>query len=457
MFDPYAEQAFDEVEFQCKAKTEIASEDASSKLEDEVKFKVSLKDSNQLHVEVKYEQETETNVTEIETESKYKVRFERLVEYQKSVNSTLPEAYDFEQDVIVKETPLVMSGMLSEVVWLNNDTYLFSISSLDGVATFTFHIFTGASGDSNSTDVMTANKMKIDLELVDYPWESNDTDIALISTIETTQTIEVEYEEEDASSDSEGDDDDDNEGDTDDGADEETSEETTATEVPDEEGDDDNDNQEGAERKLEGEEEGTKKTKDVKISFADAVNLTGVRVFGEYTWATDALVNMVSNETMDDEVLANHNETQPIQVVATSPATPTTSSTTNGAGTVVAVAFSFVNSNGAKDIYWDPEVGVGYGDEQATDDSSTNDTNADNTDGNNGNTDSNTDNNNDDNDDDKSSISAGAIAGIVMLALVLVIAFLACRSKGKKEDLGEPKQDRNAAGNSDEETTSSPV
>jgi hypothetical protein len=185
-------------------------------------------------------------------------------------------------------------GGFSEVVTTNDDTFTFTISTTDGVAMFTFTI---SQGDDN--EALTANKMKIDFELVGYPWVRDDTYVALLSTVESEKEIEIEYEDDDK-----------------------------------------------------------KYSEDVLISFGDAIGGTGVVPFGEYTWAKDAQVLGINglNETMGNQTIglmqgALDEDTESIQVVATTPS--------DGSDRL---AFSFVGraAQMASDIYWDPETGIGY-------------------------------------------------------------------------------------------------
>ena len=267
----------EEVTFKCKAKTE----DADTELKDEIKFKVEREDNGVLKVKVEYEQEVETEESETETETQYEVYYERLVEYRPSALSET-DAFAWGESEIVVETPLVMGDF--SAITDSGTTSTFSISSTDGVATFTFTISRG--GDDED---ITANKMKIDFELKGYQWAADDTYIALVSTIVSQREVEIDYEDSE-----------------------------------------------------DGEDTSSRTTEDVRISFAEAVDTTGVSVFGEYTWANDAMV-LGLNDTAAEDVT--------IEVIATSPADGDDS-----------VAFSFVGDSAgmAGDIYWDPEVGVGY-------------------------------------------------------------------------------------------------
>mmetsp|Transcript_10500 Transcript_10500/g.23526 ORF Transcript_10500/g.23526 Transcript_10500/m.23526 type:complete len:385 (+) Transcript_10500:165-1319(+) len=323
------EQKKDEVEFKCKAESE--NEEDDTELKDEIKFKIKSKD-NMLNVKVEYESEVETADMETESETQYEVTFDRLYEYRKSNTSTLEKAYDFEEDWVVQRTDLEM-GDISQVTQTEDNLYTFSIMSTDNVATFTFKISVGG---ENSTDLM-ANKMKIDVTLEDYPWMSDDTQLALVSTIETKRKIEVEYDEDDKKKE---DDDDDDSGDDDDDDGSEVSKDDEDDGEVAVAGLDDSDRR-NLKRK-------NKETTEVKIDFSEALSLTGINVFGDYTWAKDAL----SNDTT-------------IEVIGTSPLEEANPATGDGK-TVQTIAFSFLDASESSRIFWDPAVGVASEDDDAS-------------------------------------------------------------------------------------------
>jgi hypothetical protein len=282
------------IKFKCKAKTN--TEDGS-KIKDEIKFGVTNDKKRGLEIKVEYEQEIKTQETETESETQYDIIFDKVVEYQKGSNESSSEAYDWENDKIVQELSLLNLGSFSEIV---NDSEgvvsTFSISTPDDVATFTFHISRADDGAGFS-----ANKMKIDFELKNFPWAQSDTYIALICNVESKKKIEMEYDEA-------------------------------------------NDDVE-ARPTTDGEK--SKKPKDVIISFQEAIDGTGVTPFGEYTWDDSAMVidpNATNTTTVSENVT--------ISVVATSPLDTESDW----------IAFSFIGDAAkfADDIYWDPEMGVNY-------------------------------------------------------------------------------------------------
>jgi hypothetical protein len=133
-------------------------------------------------------------------------------------------------------TPIVQDGNLMT----------FSASTLNDLATFTFTI---AQADRGA---ITANKMKIDFLLENYPWAaSGDTFVALICSVETERQVEIETEEEDGPA--------------------------------------------------------SRQAMDVIIDFEDTVSTIGFIPFGEYTWAETAEATPGDNNTtstMSSETIA---------------------------------------------------------------------------------------------------------------------------------------------------------
>jgi hypothetical protein len=249
-----------------------------------------------LKIKVEYEQEIKTEETETESETQYEIIFDKVVEYQKGSIESSSEAYDWENDMIIQEYSLLSLGSFSEIVDdAEGIVSTVSISTPDNVATFTFHISRADDGAGIS-----ANKMKIDFELKSFPWAQNDTYVALICNVESKTKVEIEYDEE--------------------------IDDVEALPTP------------GGKT--------SKKTKDVRISFQDAIDGTGIIPFGEYTWDDSA---MVIDPNATDTTAA---ENVVISVVATSPLDSTSDS----------IAFSFIGAAArfAEDIYWDPETGINY-------------------------------------------------------------------------------------------------
>eukprot|EP00538_Stauroneis_constricta_P009070 CAMPEP_0119548490 /NCGR_PEP_ID=MMETSP1352-20130426/2409_1 /TAXON_ID=265584 /ORGANISM="Stauroneis constricta, Strain CCMP1120" /LENGTH=387 /DNA_ID=CAMNT_0007593787 /DNA_START=9 /DNA_END=1172 /DNA_ORIENTATION=- len=245
------------VQFKCKAKVE----DDATEIKDEIKFKVSSKAQESLKVKVEYEQEIEVEVndteTETETSTKFEVEFTKIIEYRKnsdvavSASDAASMAYDWENDEVVATWEMNQWKEFSDIVE-DGSLSTFSISTMNDVAKFEFTITRADTAD------ITANSMKIDFDLINYPWVEDDTYVALICSVKSEKKVEVEYED--------------------------------------------------------GSKE---KPTDVKISFDDAVDTIGFTPFGKYTWATEAqAIEANSTEAENNATAADSGET--IAVVATS-------------------------------------------------------------------------------------------------------------------------------------------
>lgn len=282
-------------------------------------------------------------VEETETETSYEVVFTKVVEYRKPNGAVAgrrltaaEQAYDWETDEVVSEINLsdwtgftpVESTRRRLQNGVEGTVYTFSLSTFDNLATFDFTI--AQAGGLNPA--VTSNTMKIDVTLSNYPYSAPDTYLALMSNVESEREVEIEYSDEDESEDDA------------DGSD----------------GSDEMDGDSRRRRRLSREPE------QVKISFDDALTTTGIRPFGEFSWAKEAIVFAptgreippLDNSTepeislMQTESAGNETESATIQVVGTSPQDGTDR-----------LAFSFVGSDAARNaetIYWDPEAGIGY-------------------------------------------------------------------------------------------------
>ena len=324
----------DEVTFKCKAKTE--DDTADTEFKDEIKFKIKYEKDDGLTVKVEYEHEAETSDTETESETQYVVNFEKVIEYEKTSSGGI-DAYDWENDLVVKEFPLSADVKYEFGEIVDDGTKaVFSVKTIDelgtGIAEFTFSISRGGMNEE-----ITANKMKIDFELMNYEWAQDNTYIALLSSIKTDRDIKVERDGERGHS---------------------------------HDSDDEND----------GEAKATARStmaEEVVISFADILDTEDIPVFGEFTWAKDAMVRTLSNVTFGNEtdstavsrsgggLTSDANDARTIEVIATSPRTVDTTTSEGGKNRGrEQIAFSFVGDavHLANDIYWDPSAGVGYDD-----------------------------------------------------------------------------------------------
>ncbi|CAB9505467.1 expressed unknown protein [Seminavis robusta] len=255
--------------------------------------------------------------TETETKTKFELNFMSLVEYVKGNDTDVEsetEAYNWDSDEILQTIPLTRWDDISDV--MNDDVGVVSyftatseaLGDDGGVVTFNFTIARADQGDHIS-----ANSMKIDVRIVDFPWLQTDSSyIALMSTFESQKKVKVKYDE-----------------------------------------------------KAKVSEGGrAKRAKDISISFndEDLEDTLGFTAYGQYTWEEDAKVSrsMTELDTMTsrqgtENMTETMEDTDTIQVVATSP-------TDVGTETYQSIAYSFVGSEaqGAADIFWDPTTGISY-------------------------------------------------------------------------------------------------
>jgi hypothetical protein len=251
---------------------------------------------------------------EQETKTQFEVIYDSIIEYTKGGNSTTGEAYDWENDVVLQTISLNTWNVISDIA-SDNETSSFSLTSPDGNITFTFTINQAAKGESAS-----ANKMKIDFELKDFPWTSDDSFVALLSTVETERKVDVKY------------------------------------------------------RKGVESEAARMEAEDVFIAFDDVADTSSFTPFGEYSWAETAEATTKgasANQTADvstneTEVMSSRSvntTSQTIKVVATSPLVERAERRAQEGKQVESIAYSFVGGDAAHRasiIYWDPSAGVDY-------------------------------------------------------------------------------------------------
>jgi len=224
------------VVFKCKSKVE----EGGTETEDEIKFEVKVDDM--LTVEVEYSQEIEVETDEMETETEseteYEVSFVKLIEYVSASGGYEPYSWE---DEILLDYPLDDFSEISEIVSSDDGvTSTFSATTNDGKVTFTFTISQAAMGET-----LDANKMKIDLNIVEFPWVGSDSSIALLAYIESKRKIE---------------------------------------------------------RK---EDDVAKTVEDIEINFAEAVDTVGFVPFGEFSWVKSATAaSSEEGEPAEIEVVA---------------------------------------------------------------------------------------------------------------------------------------------------------
>lgn len=358
-------------------------------IRDEIKYVVKTSKKG-IKVAIEYKQEIETEDAVNKTETEFELEFESLIEYTKGQqtqrwgfgnNGVSTEAYDWDTDEIVQVIPLknwhAIPGIISDAEGVIK--YFTATASLDSRN----HVAAGTTGTTqfnftvSEADVgehITANSMKIDVRILDFPWQRSDSYIALMSSVDSKKKVKMDYDNDALVS--------------------------------------------GGKSKL---------TQDVYITFDEEMESLGLEAFGAYRWEDTAEVTSDSETAAeappanvmerdgsrrveeDDATVAPTEEdveepvvvedvfanatgaeldtlTEVVEDVSAKPGAPpqppvdvNAGSHTTGSGTTIevvatspeeqgtdnhqAIAYSFVgeSAHSAGEIYWDPEAGIGYG------------------------------------------------------------------------------------------------
>ena len=294
----------------------------SEEIKDKIKYKVKTTDEG-IRVKLEYKQEIETETEETETKTKFELIFGSLVEYVKGPGASESEAYDWDQDEIIQTIPLTGWNAIPAVASDADGVISYftaSTNAMEGPGSASFN-FTISRADID--EHITANSMKIDMKIVDFPWQRTDSYVALMSTLESTKKVKVEYD------------------------DKATISETGRS----------------------------KKAKDVIVSFDEDMDTSlGFSAYGSYTWEEQAVANsmMTSDAGLGNNgtvlmarqgagaldpnlVIVEEVTNQTIEVIATSPSVEEDEDTQT-------IAYSFIGSgaHSASEIYWDPSTGIEY-------------------------------------------------------------------------------------------------
>ena len=342
--------------------------DPDESIRDKIQYKVKTDEKKGICVKVEYKQDYSEDegfffqdIDEVATQ--FEVMFDRLVEYSKTnINlgrrrSDEEQAYDWSTDTVLQTVSLTEWGNFSIVQHDEGKVVsYFSIQSLDNFTLFNFTISRADMGEK-----VTANSMKVDVLITNFPWMRNDTNLALLSSVKSKLKIKMAYDEEATISAA-------------------TAADVTASDRNNE----DSTNHDSNNLQPHDFSAASRATQDVHIPYDDAIDDIGFVPFGEYHWEdlADVSENVfldfdgdgdmdVSCETASDssssEIISNcvnitgsqhvvvEEVKDTIRVVATSPPA-------EGNDTFQLIAYSFVGNaaHNASEIYWDPQTGIGY-------------------------------------------------------------------------------------------------
>jgi len=172
---------------------QIESQLKTGDTKDEFQIKVEV--SDHLDIKLEYESETTVDAVETELELEFKVIFKSLIEFIdldgngifNSDNDTEIQEYNFEEFDPIEYTPILQPD--------NSTLHYLKIRTNDSV--FTAHLFVvGEFMDFNST-ILTPTEVKIDIEISNFPYLNDSSQLAVYTKLETEYEMEVDDETED--------------------------------------------------------------------------------------------------------------------------------------------------------------------------------------------------------------------------------------------------------------------
>ena len=188
----------DEYENENERDISVEYDDKEIQIESELKngaskdqFQIKIEAGDDLGIKLEYESETVTDGSEVELEIEFKVVFKALIEYvDVNADGIFNESIDEEiQDYRLDDfSPIVY---LPEIQADNSTLHYLRISTTDGV--FTAHAYIAGEFMSLNTTVLTPTEVKIDIEIQNFPYMNDSSQLALYTKLES----EYELEEDD--------------------------------------------------------------------------------------------------------------------------------------------------------------------------------------------------------------------------------------------------------------------
>jgi len=225
-------------------------------------------------------------------EEEYEVYFSNLIEYLPDGVSGDSESYGFgwSEEEMRQSIDLAEWKPFSGIMKDDDGVLSFYVETEDGIARFNFKLREEGMAGRH----LSANHLKVDVTISDFPWEEDDTLVGLLSSVEANTELKTHYH--------------------------------------------------ASKSRSNKSKSKAKHPTDVEISFENAT-----LPFGKFVWVTSADVDNSANSS---------------EVIATSP--PEHLIPPNTGDNMQFLAFSFLNSSEADTVYWDPDVGVGYAEEETS-------------------------------------------------------------------------------------------
>ena len=158
-------------------------------------FQIKVEAGDDLGIKLEYESETTIDAVETELELEFKVVFKSLIEFvdidgngiYNTDNDTEIQEYKIEDFNPIEYTPILQPD--------NSTLHYLNISTVDNV--FTAHLFVaGEFMDFNST-ILTPTEVKIDIEITNFPYLNDSSQLAVYTKLETSTEMEEDDETED--------------------------------------------------------------------------------------------------------------------------------------------------------------------------------------------------------------------------------------------------------------------
>ncbi len=192
--DEYEEENEREVKIEYSDnEIQIESELKNGENKDEFQIKVEALDD--LGIKLEYESEITIDTEEIEVELEFKVIFKSLIEFvdfdgdglYNSDNDTEIQEYKLDNFNAIEYTPQMQPD--------NSTLHYFKIITVDNV--FTAHLFITEEFMDLSTTILSPAKLKIDIEILNFPYLDDASQLALYTKLETDSELEENDETED--------------------------------------------------------------------------------------------------------------------------------------------------------------------------------------------------------------------------------------------------------------------
>jgi len=158
-------------------------------------FQIKVEAGDDLGIKLEYESETIVDAVETELELEFKVVFKSLIEFidmdgngiYNTDNDTEIQEYKIEDFNPIEYTPILQPD--------NSTLHYLNISTVDNV--FTAHLFVAGEFMDFNTTILTPTEVKIDIEITDFPYLNDSSQLAVYTKLETEYEMEEDDETED--------------------------------------------------------------------------------------------------------------------------------------------------------------------------------------------------------------------------------------------------------------------